>query len=234
MYSQYKVHVLAVQGPCTLPHPPTKATLTAFPTQQKNIPSATKHAFNLHKTTEKRINIWWFVQEYVILQTENRINIHFMKTKKERLEYVRMILSEKEIGSQEELLVELRKVGHNVTQATLSRDMKKMKVTKQPTSLGGYCYKLPETSIVRRSPVPQTISEMMNGTGFLTLRVSGNIAVVRTKPGYASSIAYHIDTANIAGILGTIAGDDTIFLALDEAGDKETTVRRLGEILRPE
>lgn len=174
------------------------------------------------------------MQKYVILQVLKRINIHNMKTKTKRQENIRQIISEKEIRNQEELVMELRKVGIHVTQATLSRDIKQMKITKTPTVDGGYLYKLPESNTIRRRPAPQTISEMMSGTGFLTLKVSGNIAVVRTKPGYASSIAYHIDSASIAGILGTIAGDDTILLVFDEAIDKETTVKSLANILNPE
>ena len=133
-----------------------------------------------------------------------------------------------------ELLRELKKAGLDTTQATLSRDMKQMKVTKTPTIDGDYRYKLPENNVVRHIPTPQTITQMMTGTGFLSLRVAGNIAVVRTKPGYASSIAYHIDSANIAGIIGTIAGDDTIFLAIDDSPAKEETVKKLAEILSPE
>ncbi len=174
------------------------------------------------------------MQKYVILQAYKRINIHNMKTKTKRQEIIRQIILEKEIRNQDELVKELRKVGIHVTQATLSRDIKQMKITKTPTVDGGYLYKLPESSTILRKTTQQTISEMMSGTGFLTLKVSGNIAVIHTKPGYASSIAYHIDSANIAGILGTIAGDDTILLVLDEAIDKEITVKSLSNILNPD
>ena len=168
------------------------------------------------------------------MHANKSINIQVMKSKIKRQEKIRNIISEKTISSQEELVKELHKCGINITQATLSRDMKQMKITKTTTADGMYRYMLPQNSAIRRTIAPQTISEMMSGTGFLTLKVSGNIAVVRTKPGYASSIAYHIDTANLAGVLGTIAGDDTIFLVLDETTDREDTVKKLAGILNPQ
>ena len=157
-----------------------------------------------------------------------------MKAKEKRLEVIRSIVNEIDVCSQEDLQAILKKRGIVVTQATLSRDLRKLKVAKVPTADGNYIYKLPENSIVRRVHTPQYVGEMMSTSGFLSLRVSGNIAVVRTTPGHASSIAYHIDSANIPGILGTIAGDDTIFITLDEAEDRGDTVRQLGEIFNRE
>ena len=62
----------------------------------------------------------------------------------------------------------------------------------------------------------QTPGEMLRNNGFISLAFSGNIAVIRTRPGYASSMAYDIDTHECEDILGTIAGDDTIMLVLRE------------------
>ena len=69
------------------------------------------------------------MQKYVILQAYKRINIDNMKTKTKRQEIIRQIISEKEIRNQDELVKELRNVGIHVTQATLSRDIKQMKIT---------------------------------------------------------------------------------------------------------
>lgn len=62
----------------------------------------------------------------------------------------------------------------------------------------------------------QSASEMLRYNGFISLQFSGNIAVIRTRPGYASSMAYDIDNHEFEEILGTIAGDDTIMLVLRE------------------
>ena len=72
---------------------------------------------------------------------------------------------------------------------------------------------------------------MMRSTGFVSLQFSRNIAVIRTRPGYASSIAYDIDNRECAGILGTIAGDDTIMLVLAEGATHEDIRAFLSETI---
>lgn len=133
-----------------------------------------------------------------------------MKNKRERLGIISEILRMQVIGSQEELLDILRTKGYDVTQATLSRDLKVLKVAKTPLSNGAYKYVLP--------PQIKPISDELNAHNFtshgavLNLEFSGQLAVVKTKPGYASAIAWDIDNRLNDEVLGTIAGDDTILL----------------------
>ena len=133
-----------------------------------------------------------------------------MKNKRERLGIISEILRMQVIGSQEELLDILRAKGYDVTQATLSRDLKVLKVAKTPLSNGAYKYVLP--------PQIKPISDELNAHNFtshgavLNLEFSGQLAVVKTKPGYASAIAWDIDNRSNDEVLGTIAGDDTILL----------------------
>lgn len=138
-----------------------------------------------------------------------------MKKKSNRLDAIKMIISSKEVGSQEELLQALEKEGFNLTQATLSRDLKQLKVAKAANINGRYVYVLPNNIMYKRSN-DQSPSEMLMTSGFVSLQFSGNIAVIRTRPGYASSMAYDIDNRECSAILGTIAGDDTIMLVLRE------------------
>lgn len=138
-----------------------------------------------------------------------------MKKKSNRLDAIKMIISSKEVGSQEELLQALEKEGFNLTQATLSRDLKQLKVAKAANMNGRYVYVLPNNIMYKRSS-DQSPSEMLMTSGFVSLQFSGNIAVIRTRPGYASSMAYDIDNRECSAILGTIAGDDTIMLVLRE------------------
>lgn len=138
-----------------------------------------------------------------------------MKKKANRLDAIKMIISSKEISSQEELLQELGKEGFELTQATLSRDLKQLKVAKAANTLGKYVYVLPNDIMYKRTAA-QSASEMLMTSGFISLQFSGNLAVIRTRPGYASSMAYDIDNREFDGILGTIAGDDTIMLVLNE------------------
>ena len=116
------------------------------------------------------------------------------------------------MGSQEELLAALQEEGFKLTQATLSRDLKQLKVAKAASMGGNYVYVLPNVAMYKRVSSPAQVKEMMQVPGFLSINFSGNIGVIKTRPGYASSIAYNIDASNIPYILGTIAGDDTILI----------------------
>ena len=138
-----------------------------------------------------------------------------MKIKTSRLETLRMIISSQELSSQEEVLQALAKEGYNITQATLSRDLKQLKVAKAASMNGRYVYVLPNETMYNRVSTPKTASEMLLTSGFVSLNFSGNMAVIKTRPGYASSIAYNIDSNALPGILGTIAGDDTIFMVIE-------------------
>lgn len=153
-----------------------------------------------------------------------------MGMKNNRLDAVKMIVSSKEIGSQEELLQELQEMGYKVTQATLSRDLKQLKVAKAANANGKYVYVLPNDILYKRH-ITQTASEMLMSNGFISLHFSRNLAVIKTRPGYASSIAYDIDNQESPLILGTIAGDDTIMLVLDEKATHHEVREWLGMMI---
>ncbi len=152
-----------------------------------------------------------------------------MKIKDHRLEAIKLIISSKELGSQEEVLRELQNEGFKLTQATLSRDLKQLKVAKAASMNGQYVYVLPNETMYKRVHKPLSATEMMQTPGFLSINFSGNMGVIRTRPGYASSIAYNIDNSNIPEILGTIAGDDTIFIAVKEGVDRNVLIQGLNE-----
>ncbi|WP_071147323.1 arginine repressor [Bacteroides ihuae] len=154
-----------------------------------------------------------------------------MKKKANRLDAIKMIISSKEIGSQEELLQELSKEKFKLTQATLSRDLKQLKVAKAASMNGKYVYVLPNNTMYKRAN-DQSTSEMLMNNGFVSLQFSGNIAVIKTRPGYASSMAYDIDNHEFSDLLGTIAGDDTIMLVLRE-GAQQMMVRNFLALIIP-
>lgn len=155
-----------------------------------------------------------------------------MKSKNNRLDSIKMIISSKEIGSQEELLQELCKEGFQLTQATLSRDLKQLKVAKAASMNGNYVYVLPNNTMYKRMTDPLSASEMLRHNGFLSIEFSENIAVIKTKPGYASSLAYDIDSHNFTEIIGTIAGDDTLMLVIRE-GCTRTAVKSALSLVIP-
>lgn len=167
----------------------------------------------------------------VYLCSPNTYNYASMKSKKNRLETIRMIVSNREIGSQEELLGALKKEGFNVTQATLSRDLKQLKVAKAASMNGNYIYVLPNVTMYKRVSTPGQIREMMQVPGFVSIHFSGNMGVIRTRPGYASSIAYNIDNSDIPYILGTIAGDDTIMFVMNETATEADVVNALSKVV---
>jgi transcriptional regulator of arginine metabolism len=154
-----------------------------------------------------------------------------MKIKDRRLEAIKMIISSKELGSQDEVLQELKKEGFKLTQATLSRDFKQLKVAKAASMNGQYVYVLPNETMYKRVHKPLSALEMMQTPGFQSISFSGNIAVIKTRPGYASSIAYNIDNGDIDEILGTIAGDDTIFIVLKEGVERDAFLQGLNQII---
>lgn len=149
------------------------------------------------------------------------------------MEALKMLISSQELGSQEEVLQALGREGFKLTQATLSRDLKQLKVAKAASMNGKYVYVLPNETMYKRISSPQTAREMMLSTGFVSINFSGNMIVIKTRPGYASSIAYNIDNSDIPQILGTIAGDDTIFLVKKE-GESEGEIKRLLRMIIPD
>ena len=146
-----------------------------------------------------------------------------MKAKTVRMKTLKMLISSKELSSQEEVLKALAKEGFTITQATLSRDLKQLKVAKAASMNGKYVYVLPNETMYKRVSSPQRATDMANSNGFLSLTFSGQLAVMKTRPGYASAVAYDIDQKEIQGVLGSIA--DAIISA------REKIVEGLSQII---
>ncbi|MBR3884666.1 MAG: arginine repressor [Bacteroidaceae bacterium] len=157
-----------------------------------------------------------------------------MKIKNSRLDAIRLILSTQEIGSQEELLSELAKEGFTLTQATLSRDLHQLRVVKTVGVQGRYRYVLTRPHQYRHEGAEgdiRPITPPQEVGGFLSIKFSGNIAVIHTRPSYASTLAYHIDGYHFPEIIGTIAGDDTVLLVMAENTTKGAVLRALRTII---
>ena len=154
-----------------------------------------------------------------------------MKVKNSRLEALRLIISSQQLGSQDELLAALQKEGFKLTQATLSRDLKQLKVAKAASMSGNYVYVLPNETMYKRVSTPNSIREMLKVPGFISINFSGNMGVIKTRPGYASSIAWNIDNSDIPEIIGTIAGDDTIFIVIKEGVRHQDVSEALSEVV---
>jgi len=132
--------------------------------------------------------------------------------KSNRQEAITEVLAAEWIGSQEDLQKALEKRGFEVTQATLSRDMKELQVARTIHPGKGTRYVVQEDGggEYLYHEVPDHLD------GVISVEFSGQFAVVRTLPGFANSVAYTIDRQRIEEIMGTIAGDDTILVILKE------------------
>lgn len=147
-----------------------------------------------------------------------------VKKKPARLSAIRSLLQKNDIRTQDELLALLESRGFELTQATLSRDMKSLNVVRVLKS-GSYCYKIPTESPARYLP-----SHSKASCAVFSLALSGNLAVVKTLPGYASIVGALIDNdCKYDGILGTVAGDDTLLVVLKEG----VTPEELDEAVSP-
>lgn len=122
-----------------------------------------------------------------------------------RREAVARILRDRRVGTQEQLLAALAGAGFRATQATLSRDLARLGARRMAAPGGGAVYELPEEA--RRDG-----AEALRGL-VSQVTSNGSLVVVRTHPGSAPAVARAIDLARVEGLLGTIAGDDTVFVA---------------------
>ena len=144
-----------------------------------------------------------------------------MNQKTQRLSIIRKIIRSEYISSQEELIARLEECGVQITQSTLSRDLKFMHVAKVPHKEKGYIYVLPNNTRNDHS-ISTNITDNITDIAF-----SGNMCVITTKPGYASAISVPIDNKAIPEVLGTIAGDNTILLVLREGFDMGSLMNQL-------
>ena len=136
-----------------------------------------------------------------------------MNQKTQRFATIRKIIRSEMISSQEELINRLRECGVDITQSTLSRDLKFMNVAKVPHKSKGYIYVLPNAAH-HEINVSSNISDNITSLTF-----SGNLGVLKTKSGYASAISVPIDNLDCPAILGTIAGDNVVRMVLKEDAD---------------
>ncbi len=146
-----------------------------------------------------------------------------MNDKNSRLYLIRQLIREHDVYNQEQLLKMLIERGYQVTQATLSRDLKFLRAGKIPFRDGRYKYVLDETA--RLDPATEAAPSV--GDGFVSLEFAQQLALIRTLPGYANMLAIAIDRARRYELAGTIAGDDTILLIPRDGVSREAVKKAL-------
>lgn len=137
-----------------------------------------------------------------------------MKERLARLKAIKKLIKTYRIESQDELLGYLKKDNYSVTQATLSRDLKLLKVGKVSDGNAGYYYTLPGDE-ERKESEKSYIQDFLRG--YISIDWSGSMVVIRTFSGHSDSVALAIDNLGLEDVLGSIAGrDNTVFVALRE------------------
>jgi transcriptional regulator of arginine metabolism len=145
-----------------------------------------------------------------------------MKERFERLKAVRSLIKAHRIDSQETLLQLLQETGYSVTQATLSRDLKYLKVGKVSDGHSGYYYTVPSDE-ERRESERHYIQDFLRG--YVSIDWNTSLAVVRTFSGHSDTVALAIDNMGLEEVLGTISGrDNMVFIALREGSSGEDLV----------
>ena len=132
-----------------------------------------------------------------------------MRNKTKRLLAIRKLIENEQICSQEELLFRLKELNVEATQSTLSRDLKFMRVAKIPHKDKGYIYIIPDS--IQNEQADEKASTIVTDA-ISSIDFSGNIAVMKTLPGYAKAVTVLIDNE----VLGTIGGDDTVLIVMRE------------------
>lgn len=148
--------------------------------------------------------------------------------KSQRQAKILEIISNKNMETQEQLLAELQAAGFRGTQATISRDIKELRIVKELTSLGSYRY--------------TTSSNELNGTFSARLNTifkecvvsfdyAQNIIVIRTLPGLANAAASAIDAMNMSTVVGSLAGDDTVMIVMRDMNAAATFCGEIKSLL---
>ena len=148
-----------------------------------------------------------------------------MKVKSDRQKMIVQLISAKEIETQEELQRQLMAAGYDVTQATVSRDIRELGLTKISDGRGSYRYALPRSSAASDGKYRKIIVEAV-----LRAEAAGNLVVVRTYPGMAQAAGSAFDNIEMPGLVGTIAGDDTILLIAKTDDAAEAVVGAIDDI----
>jgi transcriptional regulator of arginine metabolism len=143
------------------------------------------------------------------------------------------LIEVEDIETQEELSSRLRSFGYNITQATISRDIKDLRLVKVPygQGQGGYKYALPAVES------PSGFSERLRTIfreSVISYEQAQNIVVIKTMPGLAMAAASAIDSMHMPDLVGSLAGDDTAFLVLKENQKAEDFCHRIQSVLAQE
>ncbi|MBP3622397.1 MAG: arginine repressor [Lachnospiraceae bacterium] len=148
--------------------------------------------------------------------------------KQKRKDAIIQIITENNIETQEELLGKLLAQGYNTTQATISRDIRELNITK--ITYNGNKHKYVVGSGIEKSNM-DSYKQVM-GKWILSIDAAENIIVIKTVSGMAMAVGAAIDNHHIEGVMGCIAGDDTLFLAIKDSSLSETIIGEIKNVAK--
>ena len=147
--------------------------------------------------------------------------------KNKRQEAILSIIARSDVETQEQLLDLLNQAGFRATQATISRDIRELKLVKSMTGRGTYRY---ERAVRQEQPIPKFNSAVTES--IVRVEVSLNILVIHTYSGMAQAVAVGIDGMNLHQILGSVAGDDTIIVVVRDEESATVIADRIHDLLK--
>lgn len=144
-----------------------------------------------------------------------------------RIEILKELLEQGKVSTQDEICENLKAHNFEVTQSTVSRDLRRLGAVKVVTPAGKISYRLPNASIVGSQMAEASeLSASLKGL-LKDIQHNGSLIVIHTPPGSASLVAHYLDSVKPRGILGTIAGDDTIFVAPASEQEIQATMQEI-------
>lgn len=148
--------------------------------------------------------------------------------KKKRQEKIIELITRYEVETQEELVELLQKEGYQVTQATVSRDIRELKLSKIPNGRGQQKY---VTFDGEELHLGDKYSRVLK-EGYVSMALAQNLLVLKTVPGMAMAVAAAIDAMKIEEVVGCIAGDNTVMMAMGSVEDAQTVMEKINKLVR--
>ena len=146
--------------------------------------------------------------------------------KKDRQKAIALLIQNNEIETQEELVEKLQAAGFDATQSTVSRDIRQMNLKKAPGENGRPHY----VEAAKTTSLTGTYGNLLK-EGLISADIAMNLLVLKTKPGMAMAAAAAVDALELRGIVGTIAGDDTIMVAVRSKEEAKLIQKKFSDIL---
>lgn len=146
--------------------------------------------------------------------------------KNERQQAIAALIEKYQIGTQEELAEKLREAGFNVTQATVSRDIRQMNLKKASVNGEKSCYIMLKEEAPLTGAYGSALKESL-----VSVDIAMNLLVLKTHPGMAMAVAAAVDALHFGEIVGTIAGDDTVMVAIRSVEEAQAVQKKFQEML---